>query len=166
MRFTIVLLLLLASVSAFAEDASNEINIDNVVALMNEYRAEQGLQPLRADERLTKAAHDRVRHMEDLGYWSHTAPDGMSPFVWLMARDYAYSTAAENLASGFETARILVESWMESPGHRDNIMTPEFTDCGIAIIDGTTTGPATGKSIVVMFAAPQQTQVATSVKRP
>jgi uncharacterized protein YkwD len=165
MRLSIALLLLLASVSAFAEDASNEINIANVVALMNEYRAEKGLPPLREDARLTKAANDRVRHMEELGYWNHQAPDGMSPFVWLMARDYAYRTAAENLASGFETARVLVESWMESPGHRDNIMTPEFSDCGIAIIDGTTTGPATGKSIVVLFAAPQ-THVVATVKQP
>lgn len=143
---------------------SNEINTANVIALMNEYRAEKGLQPLHEDPRLTRAAEDRVRHMEELGYWSHSAPDGMSPFVWLMARDYAYSSAAENLASGFETAGVLVESWMESPGHRANIMTPEFEHCGIAIIDGTTTGPATGKSIVVLFAAPQTHAIAVVTK--
>jgi uncharacterized protein YkwD len=144
---------------------SNEIDEATVLALMNQYRAEQGLQPLRIEPRLAQAAQDRVKHMEDLGYWSHSAPDGMSPFVWLVARDYAYSSAAENLAAGFETAHVLVDSWMESPGHRRNILTPEFADVGIAIIEGSTTGPATGKSVVVLFAQPQ-TRVVATVRQP
>ena len=147
-----------------ADTTSNEITTANVIALMNEYRAEQGLAPLAEEAHLAQAAQDRMRHMEELAYWSHNAPDGMSPFVWLAARDYNYRAAAENLASGFETARLLVESWMESPGHRSNILTPEFEHCGIAIIDGATTGPSTGKSIVVLFGAPQR--VVTAVKQP
>src|SRR5215212_7780898 len=130
-------LLLLAPPAALHVD-SNEIDVATVVAVMNEYGTEQGLEPLSENARLMQAAQDRMRHMEELGYWSHSAPDGMSPFVWVMARDYAYSAAAENLAAGFETAHLLVDSWMESPGHRANIMTPEFSDCGIAIIDGAT----------------------------
>lgn len=159
---SLVLLLLLAVAPTFLSAAdrnvcstcdANEITVRNVIALMNEYRAQQNLSPLREDPRLTQAARDRVRHMEDLAYWSHEAPDGMSPFVWLSARDYPYWTAGENLASGFETARLLVASWMESPGHRENIMADKFEDCGIAIIDGTTTGPGNGKSVVVLFGA-------------
>jgi uncharacterized protein YkwD len=148
-------LILLVAMPAFAGD--NDITPANVLARMNEYRAEKGLPPLRQEQRLTKAAEDRVRHMEELGYWAHQAPDGMSPFVWVTARDYAYATVGENLASGFETAGLLVESWMESPGHRDNIMAANYQDVGIAIIDGATTGPATGKSIVVLFASPLTT---------
>ena len=154
-------LLLLAPV----DSTSNEITTANVLAAMNEYRAEQGLPPLREDPRLRQAAEDRVKHMEELGYWSHSAPDGMSPFVWLVARDYAYSSAAENLAAGFETVHVLVDAWMESPGHRANILTREFADCGIAVIDGATTGPATGKSVVVLFAQPQ-TRVIATIKQP
>jgi uncharacterized protein YkwD len=155
-------LLLLAPVASNVE--SNEINTANVIALMNEYRAEKGLPPLSENARLAQAAQDRMRHMEELGYWSHNAPDGMSPFVWLMARDYSYRAAAENLASGFETARLLVDAWMESPGHRDNIMGADFEHCGIAIIEGSTMGPATGKSIVVLFGAPQR--MVTAAKQP
>lgn len=153
-----LVLLLLLTVPAFASD--NEITNANVLARMNEYRAERGLPPLREDARLNKAAEDRVRHMEDLGYWAHQSPDGMSPFVWLAARDYAYAAAGENLAKGFETAGLLVESWMESPGHRENIMAAVYQDVGIAIIEGSTTGPATGKSIVVLFASQQSTMSA------
>lgn len=145
-----LILALLVATSAFASQPS-EINTGNVLALMNAYRAEDGLSPLSIDERLMQAAGDRMRDMEELAYWAHEAPDGRSPFVWLHARGYLYSYAAENLAAGFETAPLLVSSWMESPGHRDNIMSGDFQHCGIAIIEGSTKGPATGKSIVVLF---------------
>jgi len=140
---------------------SSEINVPNVLARMNEYRAAEGLPPLRVDARLAKAAEDRMRHMEELGYWKHESPDGMSPFVWLAARDYAYAFAGENLANGYETAGVLVESWMESPGHRANILSRNYQDVGIAIIEGSTTGPAMGKSIVVLFAAGPRAMSAT-----
>lgn len=133
-----------------------EINARNVLAQMNAYRAAEGLPALREDARLVKAANDRMQHMEELAYWSHNAPDGMSPFVWLAARDYPHAFAGENLATGFETAPVLVESWMESPGHRENIMSRNFEEVGIAIIDGSTKGPALGKSIVVLFGSTHQ----------
>jgi len=146
-----LILAVLIAVPLFASDANNEITPENVLALMNAYRAEAGVAPLRLDARLTRAAEDRMRDMEDAGYWSHDSPSGISPFVWLTARNYYFEAAGENLARGFETAHFLVESWMESHGHRENIMSPEYEDCGIAVIDGSTTGRSTGKSIVVLF---------------
>ena len=152
---SLLLALLLVAPSALALDVAMDqpINAENVLRLMNEYRAAEGLPPLREDPRLMRAAEDRMRHMEELGYWSHQSPDGMSPFVWLAARDYTYRTAGENLANGFETPQVLVESWMESPGHRANILGSQYEDVGIAIIDGSTTHPAAGKSVVVLFAS-------------
>jgi uncharacterized protein YkwD len=150
-----ILLLLLVHFSAFASDATGEITRENVLAQMNAYRADAGLSPLHLEARLIKAADDRMRDMEDAGYWSHESPTGLSPFTWMIARDYPFVAAAENLAMGFDTAPFLVESWMESPGHRENIMSPLYEDCGIAIIDGATTGRASGKSIVVLFGKPR-----------
>ena len=149
----LIVLSLFLSATAFASDGKNAITRENVLALMNEYRAEAGLRPLLLDDQLNLAAEDRMRHMEDNEYWSHESPDGLSPFLWILARSYNYSAAAENLAAGFETARFLVASWIESPGHRENILSPVYEDCGIAIIDGSTKGRATGKSIVVLFGA-------------
>jgi len=146
------LLAVLCLCVATAASAVDDITPDNIIRLMNEYRAMNGLAPLHENDKLTRAAHDRMRDMEDGGWWNHESPDGISPFVWLTARDYPYSVAGENLACGFETAKLLVSSWMESPGHRANIVGADFEECGIAIIDGSTKGPATGKSIVVMFA--------------
>jgi uncharacterized protein YkwD len=138
-----------------ASGASQDITRERVIELMNAYRAEAGLPALREDERLTKAAEDRMRDMEEQAYWSHESPSGASPLVWMLSRGYLYRAAGENLAAGFETSGLLVQSWMESPGHRDSILSRDFRDCGVAIIDGATTGRATGKSVVVLFGAPR-----------
>ncbi|HYH06884.1 MAG TPA: CAP domain-containing protein [Thermoanaerobaculia bacterium] len=155
MRKIVFAALLLSAVAAYAGEPSNEITTENVIAQMNAHRAEHGLPPLQADERLMKAAADRMKHMEDEAYWSHTSPDGVTPFVWVRLRNYDFKAAGENLATGFETARLLVTSWMESPGHRANILSAMYEDCGIAIIDGAVDGPSSGKSIVVLFAKKQ-----------
>lgn len=152
-----LLLILLFSARAFASD--NEINAANVTALMNQWRAEAGLGPLRLDAKLTRAAESRMQDMIDGAWWSHESPDGTPPFVWITAADYNYVAAAENLAAGFETARLLVESWIESPGHRANIMNPLYADCGIAVIEGRTDRRGEGRSIVVLFGRPAVAQV-------
>ena len=164
-----IALVMLFAAAASAVEPSNEITAANVLRLMNDYRASEGLAPLQSDERLDLAAADRMHQMEEESFWSHQSPRGESPFRWLDRRDYRYRAAGENLASGFETARLLVQSWMESPGHRDNILSSAYEDCGIAIIDGSTLGPATGKSIVVMFgkkAEPQRTIIVRVTSKP
>ena len=157
MKKLLLALLLCTSFAAMADDFSNEITAENVLRLMNEYRAEEALPPLALERRLNAAADDRMRHMEEEGYWGHTSPDGMSPFTWVKVQAYQFRSAGENLANGFETARLLVQSWMESPGHRANIMSRDFEDVGISIIDGSTQGPATGRSIVILFGTLQET---------
>jgi uncharacterized protein YkwD len=144
-----LLLVAFLACRAFASDAT-EIDAANVTALMNAYRADAGLPPLRIDPSLTVAAEARMREMADGEWWGHQAPDGTPPFAFIPV-DYDYAFAAENLAAGFETAGLLVQAWMESPGHRANIMGAQYADCGIAVIEGSTKGPALGKSIVVLF---------------
>ena len=165
-RIVPIALLMFVAITASAVEPSNEITAANVLRLMNDYRASEGLAPLHSEERLDLAAADRMHHMEEESFWSHESPEGQSPFEWLDRRAYHFRAAGENLAYGFETARVLVQSWMESSGHRANILSADYEDCGIAIIDGSTLGPATGKSIVVMFGSQRaaQTQVAHKSK--
>jgi uncharacterized protein YkwD len=137
--------------SEISIDLPAEITPASVVAGMNRYRTEAGLQPLREESRLEAVANDRMRDMEDLGYWAHVAPDGRTPFLMYAQHGYSFSNAGENLARGFETTSLLVKSWMESKGHRANIMSIIYRHCGVAVIDGSTTGPGPGKSIVVVF---------------
>ena len=150
MKRALVAILILLAGAVLAEEPQ-EITAENVVALMNAQRMEHGLGPLKTDPRLIRAAEDRMKDMEDGGWWGHESPEGRSPFVWLNVQAYDYQYAGENLAAGFETANVLVSSWMESPGHRANILNADFDDCGIAIIEGSTVRPASGKSVVVMF---------------
>lgn len=152
---------LLASLLALPALAG-EITTASILTAMNYYRAQGGLPPLVENAQLDSAANDRMKDMEELGYWAHQAPDGRSPFLWLRLRRYDYRAAGENLAAGFETAELLVQSWMESEGHRANIMSATFADCGVAIIDGSTTGPATGRSVVVMFGKTASTEPAVA----
>lgn len=130
----------------------SEINAENVLRLMNEQREKRGIAPLRGDLRLEAAAIDRMRHMEEEQFWAHTAPDGTPPFLWIAPRGYRFTAAGENLARGFDSAEMLVEAWMESPGHRANILRADYFDAGISVIDGYTTGPGAGRSVVVLFA--------------
>lgn len=161
-RFLFAVLMLCTTATVHASGMRADITAENVILLMNAEREAHGLEPLLADPRLAQAAADRMRHMEEEGFWAHQSPDGMTPFTWLRVRAYDFSRAGENLAAGFETARLLVSSWMESPGHRANILSADFEDCGIAIIDGATTGPAAGKSVVVLFGKKRATMASTA----
>ena len=161
MRTTLLAVLLLGASIASGDERAHEITAENVRLEMNAYRAEAGLAPLLFHEGLARAAESRMQDMADGGWWNHVSPEGTSPFVWLNVTDYRYAFAGENLAAGFETTRLLVETWMESPGHRANILGAQFTECGIAILDGSTRGPAAGRSIVVLFGRRMVEQVST-----
>jgi uncharacterized protein YkwD len=155
------LLAFAASLSLAVPLAASDITVRSVIEAMNVSRGLHALPLLREDSRLDKAANDRLEDMEDLAYWAHESPDGRSPFTWLRPAGYDYRAAGENLAAGFETTELLVQSWMESPGHRANILSPGYEDCGVAVIDGSTRGRATGKSIVVLFGRARNPAIAT-----
>jgi len=156
-----LILAVLVFCAARASLPASEITIESVIAEMNRCRIERGFAPYTRDKRLEAAASDRMNDMEELGYWAHVSPDGRSPFSWIPLHGYEFRAAGENLAGGFETAELLVTSWMESRGHRANILSPDFRSVGIAIIDGSPTGRAMGKSVVVLFAA----EIVQPVKR-
>lgn len=133
------------------QSSRSEITPRSVVAAINAYRAQYGLSALHEDAQLDGVASDRMKEMEDLGYWNHVSPDGRVPFEWYWLRGYEFGTAGENLARGFESTELLLQGWIESKGHRDNILSTRYRDCGVAVIDGSTTGPATGRSVVLVF---------------
>lgn len=102
-----------------------------VLDLTNAERAKAGLKPLEIDNSLMNSARQKSKDMASNNYFSHTSPTYGSPFDQMKANGITYRSAAENIAMGQRNAEEVVKAWMESPGHRQNILTPSFTHIGI-----------------------------------
>ncbi|WP_345043883.1 CAP domain-containing protein [Streptomyces sannanensis] len=107
--------------------------VRQVIALLNREREKHGCGPLRADSHLRTAAQ---RHSDDMaarGFFSHTNPDGTDPGRRITVTGYEWSTYGENIAVGQKSPEQVMKSWMDSPGHRANILNCAFKDVGIGI---------------------------------
>ena len=105
-----------------------------VVRLVNEKRAAQGLKPLTQDWQLSRVARYKSDDMRSLGYFSHTSPTYGSPFEMMRSFGISYRTAGENIAKGYKTPEAVVAGWMNSPGHRANILNPAYTHIGVGYV--------------------------------
>lgn len=85
---------------------------------------------------LQQAAQAKAQDMATKGYFAHTSPDGVTPWYWLQQVDYAYTSAGENLAINFTDSKDVILAWMNSPGHRANILNQSYTEIGIATAKG------------------------------
>lgn len=106
-----------------------------VTKLVNNERAKQGCAPVTANEQLDTAAQ---RHSEDMAardYFSHTSPDGTDPGDRITAAGYRWSTYGENIARGQQTPTQVMDGWMNSSGHRANILNCDFKEIGVGIHD-------------------------------
>lgn len=106
-----------------------------MLELVNKERVKEGLKPLKADPELTVVARKHSQDMFARGYFAHVNPDGKDPFQRMDAANVKYKTAGENLALA-QTLQIAHTNLMNSPGHRANIMSPDFGRLGIGILDG------------------------------
>ena len=112
-------------------------NIENeVVALVNTERAKQHIQGLDIDWELSRVARTKSCDMAKKGYFSHQSPTYGSPFDMMKQFGIKYRGAGENIASGQRTPEAVMQSWMNSQGHRENIMNPTFTHIGVGFCEG------------------------------
>lgn len=105
-----------------------------VIELTNAERTKAGLKPLQADTSLSNVAREKSRDMQTKGYFSHTSPTYGSPFDMMRDFGVTYRTAGENIAKGQRTAEEVVQAWMNSEGHRKNILSPNFTHIGVGYV--------------------------------
>ncbi|NEA21074.1 CAP domain-containing protein [Actinomadura bangladeshensis] len=106
-----------------------------VVSLTNAERAKEGCKPLRIDSRLVVAARKHSADMAANNYFDHTSRNGDSP--WKRMEDAGYtSPGAENIAKGYPTAAAVVKGWMNSPGHRANILNCGLRAIGVGMASG------------------------------
>ncbi len=105
-----------------------------VVRLVNEIRAENGLPPLTYDWELSRVARYKSQDMKDKNYFSHTSPTYGSPFQMMKSFGITYRSAGENIARGYSTPQAVVDAWMNSSGHRANILNQSFNRIGVGYV--------------------------------
>lgn len=115
----------------------NDKYAEEVVELINVERAKEGLAPLKANADLNEVA--KVRAKEISTYFSHTRPDGSSCFTAIEGLDIKWKALGENIAGGIDEPVYVMNAWMNSPGHRGNILNGTFESVGVACYnyDGT-----------------------------
>ncbi|MFE8699201.1 CAP domain-containing protein [Cytobacillus sp. FJAT-54145] len=107
-----------------------------VVTLTNNERAKYGLQPLKVDLKLSEVARVKSSDMKSNGYFSHTSPTYGSPFDMMKQFAVQYRSAGENIAMGQRSPQEVVTAWMNSEGHRKNILSSNFTHIGVGHVEG------------------------------
>ncbi len=149
------------NVLAYASDITPTDLLDQT----NQQRVANGLSPLRMDARLNQSATLKAGNMFAENYWAHVSPSGIQPWYWFTQAGYNYTYAGENLAKDFDTTAGTVQGWMNSPGHRANILNPHYTDVGFAVENGTLVGGQT-TLVVAHYGAQAGVSVAASVPAP
>jgi hypothetical protein len=131
-RFVVIAALLLFAGATWADFESEVIELANIE------REARKLHPLSYSEELTVAARRHSQDMGDQNYFDHTSLDGREFYERITDVGYDYQTCGENIAAGYATPAAVVEGWMNSDGHRANILDPDYCDIGVgyAAVDG------------------------------
>jgi uncharacterized protein YkwD len=141
--------------------ASN-ISPEKIIELTNQKRAELGLAPLVNNPLLNEVAQRKAADMFAFNYWAHTSPSGRDPWSFFKEVGYKYIYAGENLARDFMDSASVVEAWMNSPTHKDNIVNPNYKEIGVAVVNGTLNGVET-TLVVQVFGTPPPTAAAQNL---
>ncbi len=105
-----------------------------VIRLVNEQRAQYGLEPLTENWELSRVARYKSQDMADNRYFSHTSPTYGDPFQMIRAFGLSFRAAGENIAYGQRTPQAVVDAWMSSSGHRANILSASYTQIGVGYV--------------------------------
>jgi uncharacterized YkwD family protein len=106
-----------------------------VVDLTNAERQKAGLAPLKVDLALSKVAREKSRDMAANNYFDHNSPTYGSPFDMMKKFGISYRSAGENIAKGQRTPKEVVQAWMNSQGHRENILNSSYTHIGVGYVE-------------------------------
>ena len=128
---------------------STDVSPSQIISLTNLKREEAGLMPLQPDPALTAAAQDKLDDMAARAYFAHLDPDGIGSWQFIDNHGYRYYYAGENLAKNFNSSIDVVNAWMSSPDHRNNLLSPNYTNIGVAVVQS-----GNSRYIVQLLATP------------
>lgn len=118
------------------EQSAPSSQAEQVLQLVNAERAKQGLKALKMSEELRSIANLKSRDMADKNYFDHTSPTYGTPFQMLQDFGVHYTAAGENIAAGQKTPEEVMNAWMNSSGHRANILNKNFDTIGVGYYEG------------------------------
>ncbi|MBI1982060.1 MAG: hypothetical protein HYY87_00905 [Candidatus Levybacteria bacterium] len=144
---------------------STNISPQALLMLVNQKRQEQKLIPLTLDKQLSLAAGSKASDMFAKNYWAHNAPDGITPWSFVKESEYDYVYAGENLARGFTKSEEIVDAWMQSTTHRDNLLSQNYENVGFYAAQGRLLGEET-TLVVAMFGSKNINPLAKSSAVP
>lgn len=119
-----------------SSESGQSTQANEVLKLVNAERSKQGLQALTLSSNLTSIATTKSKDMATKGYFDHNSPTYGSPFQMLQSFGVSYKSAGENIAAGQKTPAQVMNSWMNSSGHRANILNKSFTQLGVGYYEG------------------------------
>ncbi|NLK21651.1 MAG: SafA/ExsA family spore coat assembly protein [Epulopiscium sp.] len=106
---------------------------NEVIKLVNAERAKNGLQPLKANWELSRVARMKSQDMINKNYFAHQSPTYGSPFDMIQTFGIRFTSAGENIAKGQQTPSQVMNSWMNSPGHKSNILGASYSEIGVGL---------------------------------
>ena len=136
-----ILILIVTIASLLIRPAlASEVSPQTIFELTNHARGIHGLAALAYSDSLEQAAIAKTQDMVENGYFDHVGPYGKTPWQFMEEAGYRYEYGGENLAVGFTSSQDMVQAWLDSPSHRQNLLEPNFKDIGIAtlpaLVDG------------------------------
>lgn len=140
---------------------ATDMTVSGLLTGTNQQRAANGLGALALNTKLNSAAQAKAQDMMNNDYWSHISPTGVTPWYWITQAGYSYLAAGENLAYGFATSSDTMTGWMNSPGHRANILNTSYKEVGFGVVNAPnyqSTGPQT--IVVAMYGDPYVAPIA------
>jgi len=105
-----------------------------IISITNVARTGQGIKPLHPNPQLMRAAEAKAQAMLSANSWGHNTPNE-TPWVFIDESGYIYMYAGENLAKDFDSPEKVVEAWLNSPSHRQNLLNQNFTETGVAVVE-------------------------------
>lgn len=124
---------------------------ESVLSAVNAARAKAGCGPLRMNSKLTAAAKSHARAMAEQNFFAHAGKDGSRLPGRIARQGYDYQSAAENIAAGQDSPREVVKDWLQSSGHRKNILDCQMTETGIAVVYQADDRPIGGSSYPLRY---------------
>lgn len=122
---------------------ATDISVDGLFSSTNQKRQEEGVSPLTINPQLSQIAAAKAADMFARDYWAHNAPDGTTPWVFFQNVGYRYIYAGENLAKDFNDSKGVVDAWMASSSHRENMLSAKYDEVGFAVVNGKLNGQET-----------------------